>query len=156
MDAYDAMFSATYVLNEQIARQVFSALPDGGPVLAIVDCGGNCWASDPDEFARLSLAETLLDDLRAQVDDGVEPAIVQVGDTSVMVTQLATEHTNCGYLIVALPRHDTDVTRSNLDLADALFSQITLVATLVEKRSLLGDAQVKCYGAYGTSSAPTN
>ena len=156
MDTYDAMFSAAYVLNEQIARHVFEALPEGGPVLAIVDGGGHYWASDPEAFAQLNLVETLLGDLQAQVDDGVEPAMVQMGDATVAVTQLHTDETNCGHLVLAVPRYDANLTQSALDLTDALLSQITLVAKLVERCSQLSDMQAKCYSAYGTSHAPAN
>ena len=156
MDTYDAMFSAAYVLNEQIAQQMFEVLPEGGPVLAIVDGGGHYWASDPEAFAQLNVVETLLDDLRAQVDDGAEPAMVQMGDATVMVTQLHTEETNCGYLVLAVPRYNRDMTQTDLDLIEVLLSQITLVARLIEKCSQRSDMQMRCYGAYGTSEAPAN
>jgi hypothetical protein len=156
MDAYDAMFSATYVLNERIAQQVFEVMPEGGPLLALVDGSGHYWASDSEAFMQLNLVETLLDDLRAQVDDGLDPATVQVGDMSVMVTQLHTERTNCGYLVLAVPRYDADMTQTSLDLIDVLLSQILLVANLIERCGLLSDTQAKCYSAYATSDAPVN
>jgi hypothetical protein len=43
-----------------------------------------------------------------------------------------------------------------MDLVEALFGQIALVARLIETSSLLSDTQVKCYSAYGTSDAPAN
>jgi hypothetical protein len=156
MDAYDAMFSATYVLNERIAQQVFEVMPEGGPLLALVDGSGHYWASDSEAFMQLNLVETLLDDLRAQVDDGLDPAMVQVGDTNVMVTQLHTERTNCGYLVLAVPRDDADMTQTSLDLVEVLLSQILLVANLIERCGLLSDTQAKCYSAYATSDARVN
>jgi len=104
MDTYDAMFSASYILNERIARQIFEVLPERAPVVAIVDRQGNCWPSDSEEFARVNLDETVLQDLRAKVDDGVEPVVAHLADVSVTAMQLATEQTNCGYVVVALPR----------------------------------------------------
>jgi hypothetical protein len=156
MDMYDAMFSASYTLNEQIARQVFDAMGENGPLLAIMDRSGNCWASDPEAFDRMCPGDTILEDLWAQVDDGFEPAVGQVGDRSVATAQLATEHTNCGYLVLILAQHDPQGTQAGMDLAEALFSQIALVARLIETSSLLSDTQVKCYSAYGTSDAPAN
>ena len=156
MDAYDAMFSATYVLNERIAQRVFDVLPEGGPLLALVDGSGHYWASDPEAFMQLNVVETLLDDLRAQVDDGMEPATVQVGDTMVMVTQLHTERTNCGYLVLAVPRYETEMTQTSLDVVEALLSQVLLVANLVERCTLLSDARAKCYSAYDTADVPLN
>ena len=156
MDAYDEMFSGGFALNEQIAQQVFDALPDGGLVLAIIDGSGHYWANDADAFSRLNLVETLLGDLQAQVDDGLEPAMTQVGDTMVVVSQLRTEATHCGYVVLGVPGGKGDANQSRFDLIDALLSQIGLVARLTERHRQLSDIQSKCFSAYGTTHAPTN
>jgi hypothetical protein len=153
MDTYDTVFSASYVLNERIARQVFEMLPEQGPVIAIMDRDGNCWPSHSEEFTRLSLGELALTDLRAQVDDGAEPAVAQTEDTSVIVAQLATEQTNCGYVIVALPRRDAKLTSAEIDLAEALISQIALVARLVEENGRLTQARAGYYGVADCAEA---
>jgi hypothetical protein len=153
MDTYDTMFSASYTLNEQIARQVFEVLPEQGPIVAIMDRDGNCWPNHSEEFTRLSLGEPPLADFRAMVDDGVEPVVAQIEDTSVIVAQLATEQTNCGYVIVALPRHGTKLTPAETDLAEALISQIALIARLVEKNSRLTEARARYYGAADCAGA---
>jgi hypothetical protein len=150
MDTCDPAFSATRMLNEQIARQVFDVLPERGPILVLMDREGNCWPSDSEEFARLNLNDTLLRDLRSKVDDGAEPVITQVGDTSVTIAQLATERTNCGYLVIALPRYGPESTLTNIDLVEALLSQITLIARLVEKSSLLNRSHLNSYGGAKT------
>jgi len=156
MDACNAVLSAVDGLNEQVARQVFEAVPESGLVLAILDRRGNCWPSDSDAFSRLGLDETLLNALCARVDDGVDPARVSVGDAVVTVTQLATEQTNCGYLVLVEPPRGGDPTRASQDLVEVLFSQISLVARLVEQQGRISDAQVNCYSAYGTRRAPAN
>ncbi len=156
MEIYDATFTASYALNEQIARQVFEALPECGLVLAIVDRDGNCWSSDSEAFGKLNLSETLLDDLRAKVDDGAEPAVTQVGDVGVVMAQLATEDTICGYLILAVSRCGSESVQASIDMAEALIGLITLVAKLIERNGLLNDAQMKCYSIYGTAEAPLN
>jgi len=156
MDACDAVFSATYALNEQIARAVFETLPEGGPVVAIMDGEGHHWVSDPESFARVNLAEPLLDDLRTQVDDGVEPVTVRVGEANVTVTQLATEQTHCGYLVLVTRRSPGGVSTVEHDLVEALLGQFTLAANLIEARCLLSDTQVRCYGAYGSGVALVN
>lgn len=156
METYDTMFSASYILNEQIARQVFETLPERGPVVAIIDREGNCWPSSSDEFVRLGLSETTLRDFQAKVDDGAEPAVAQVGDTSVAVTQLATEQTNCGYVVVALSRNGAQGPASDIDLLEALLSQITLVAKLIEQNSLLVQARMRHYSQYGGNGTATN
>lgn len=157
MDTCDATFSSTYALNEQIARQVFDMLPERGPILAIMDRNGNYWPSDSEEFAKLSLNETLLQDLRSKVDDGAEPVITQVGEASVTIAQLATDQTNCGYLIIILPQYSPESTLTNIDLVEALLSQITLIARLVEKSSLLNKSHVNHFsGTYGARAAASN
>lgn len=156
MDMYDAMFSAGYTLNEQVARRVFDAPGENGLLLAIMDRSGNCWASDPEAFDQMCPGQTILENLWAQVDDGHEPAFTQVAGKSVATTQLDTEHTNCGYLVLILTPPDSTWTEAAMGLAEALFSHIALVARLIETSSLLSDTQVKCYSAYGTSDAPVN
>jgi hypothetical protein len=156
MDTCDATFSATHLLNEQIARQVFDVLPERGPILLILDRDGACWPSNPEEFAKLNLSETLLKELRAKVDDGAEPVITQVGDVSVTIAQLSTDRTNCGYVVVALPRHGPECTLANIDLVEAMLNQITLIARLIEKSSMLTRSHVNHYAAYSASDAALN
>jgi len=155
MDTYDAMFSASYILNERIARQVFEVLPEHAPVVAIIDRQGNCWPSDSEAFARVNLDEVVLDDLRSKVDDGMEPAVVQLADVSVTAMQLATEQTNCGYVVVVLPQSDAKAS-TEMDLLETLLSQITLVARLIETNSLLTQARAEPYSAYRASASLVN
>lgn len=156
MDICNAALSATHLLNEQIARQVFELLPEHGPILAIMDRDGSLWPSHPKEFAKLNLSATLLKDLRAKVDDGAEPVITQVGDTSVTVAQLSTDRTRCGYVLVALARHSPESTLANLDLVEALLGQITLIARLIEKSRMLTGSHVNHYAAYSISGLASN
>jgi len=156
MDTCHAMVSATHLLNEQIARQVFEILPERGPILILMDRDGSCWSSNPEESAKLNLSETLLRDLRAKVDDGAEPVITQVGDVSVTIAQLSTERTNCGYVVIALARHSPESTLANIDLVEAMLSQITLIARLIEKTSVLTRSHVNHYAACSTSAIASN
>lgn len=145
MDLCNTKALDTHTLSEQIAREVFDILPERGPVLVIMDRNGKYWPSDPEEFSRLNISETLLNDLRAKVDDGAEPVITQVGETSVTGAQLATNQTHCGYVFVALPRYSPESTLTNIDLVEALLSQITLIARLVEKTSALARGHMNHY-----------
>jgi len=150
MDTCKTTLSTANALNEQIARQVFEALPERGPVLVIMDREGNCWPSNSEEFGKLGLDETLLADLRAKVDDGAEPVITQVGETSLAVAQLATDRTKCGYLLVALARYSCESTLTNIDLVEALLNQIALIARLIEKSNTLTHAHIRHYGLTDT------
>ena len=85
-----------------------------------------------------------------------EPVITQVGDVSVTIAQLATDRTNCGYVVVALPHHSPENTLTNIDLVEALINQITLIARLVEKSRMLTKSHVNHYAAYSASDAVSN
>ena len=104
MDIYQSLVSSASVLNEQVARQIFKALPEQGIVIVIMDRAGNSWPSDTEEFNKLNISESFLTDICCRIDDGDEPVIAQVGQCNIVASQLATERINCGYLIIALPR----------------------------------------------------
>ena len=156
MDTCDATFSPTHLLNEQIARQIFDALPEQGPSVVILDRDGSSWPSHPEELARLGLDASLWKDLRAKVDDGAEPVLTQVGEASVTIAQLSTECTKCGYVVVVLPRYSPEATLGNLDLVEAMLSQIALIARLIEKGSMLTKSHMNHYAAYSASTAASN
>jgi hypothetical protein len=156
MDICNTTVSATHLLNEQVARQVFEVLPERGPVLIFMDRDGSCWASNPEELTKFNLGVTLLRELRAKVDDGAEPVITQVGDVSVTIAQLATDRANYGYVVVALPHHSPECTLTHLDLVEALLSQISLIARLTEKSNMLVKSHVSHYAAYSASDAASN
>jgi len=153
MDMYDSLFSPGSVLNEQIARQIFDILPEGGPVMVITDKDGNFWPSDSERFSKLNISESFLKEIRTKIDDGAEPVITQVDDCSIIATQLATEQTNCGYVIVALPQYGPESTLINTDLIEILLNQINLIAKLIEKNNLLYELQMKQFSVYGQSAS---
>lgn len=137
MDIYESLLSPSFVLNEQIARQLFEVLPEQGPVILIMDRNGNIWPSDSEEFAKLNIHESDLQELRAKIDDGVEPVITQVNDCSIIAAQLATERSNCGYVIITLPQYSPESTLINITLIETLLNQFNLIAKLLEKNNLL-------------------
>jgi hypothetical protein len=151
MDLCNTKTSDTHTLTEQIAQEVFEMLPERGPILVIMDREGNYWSSHPEEFAVLGIEESVLRDLRGKVDDGAEPVITQIGETSVTIAQLATEQTNCGYVIVALPRYTPESTLNNIDLVEAMLSQISLIARLVEKTRVLTHGHMNHYSGLALS-----
>ncbi|MHC4061633.1 MAG: hypothetical protein ACYSUC_03200 [Planctomycetota bacterium] len=156
MDMYDSLFSPSCVLNEQIARQLFESISEGGPVIAIVDRDGHFWPSDSERFSKLNISESLLRDVQAKVDDGAEPVVTQVDDCSIIAAQLATERTNCGYVIIALPQYSPESTLVNIDLIEMVLNQIGLIAKLIEKNSLLYELQVKQFSTYSQSELALN
>jgi hypothetical protein len=143
MDIFGSMYSQGCVLNEQIARQVFDILPEDGPVLIIVSRKGDYWPSDADGFAKLGITDSFLKDLCAKVDDGAEPIITQVNDFCIVATALATERTDSGYVILALPHYSPESTLANITLIEIILSQVGLIAHLIEQNNLLHERQMK-------------
>lgn len=156
MDVYESLFFPGFVLNEKIARQVFEVLPEQGPTMIIMDRDGNIWPSNSEQFAKLNISESFLKELCAKIDDGAEPIVTQANDCSVIATQLATEQSNCGYLIVALPQYSPESTLINIDLIEILLNQVGLIANLIEKNNLLYGDQIKHYGVCGQSEIASN
>ena len=130
-------------MNEQIARQVFDIMPEDGPVMVIVSRQGNYWPSDAEGFAKLGIADGFIKELCAKVDDGVEPVITQVSDFSIIATALATERTDTGYVIVALPHYSPESTLANITLIEIILSEVGLIAHLIEQNNLLHERQMK-------------
>lgn len=145
MDLYESLLPQSFVLNEQIARQLFEVLPEEGPVILIMDRNGNTWPSDSEEFSRLNISESHLKELREKIDDGVEPVISQTKNCSIIAAQLATERSNCGYVIVALPQYSPESTLININLIETLLNQFNLIARLLEKNNQLYEVQMRSH-----------
>lgn len=156
MDTEDWLFSPSCPLNERIARQVFDILPEGGPVMIIMDREGRCWASDNEEFSNLGIGESFFRDLFAKIDDGAEPVITQSDKCSIVATQLSTEQTDCGYVIIAIPKHSPESTSANVDLIETLLNQTGLIAKLIESNNTLHELQTKQLSLYTQSGKSSN
>ncbi|MBN1508324.1 MAG: hypothetical protein JW955_15860 [Sedimentisphaerales bacterium] len=156
MDTCNTTVSAGHVLSEQIGRQVFDALPEDGVVVAIIGRDGTRWASDPDAFARLGLDDATIAGLRARVDDGAEPAIMRLSEASVMMAQLCTRHTDCGYTLVALPRGAGEPVAPDISFLEACLGQITLIARLTEENRQLTSRPLGYSASLGSPQWPMN
>jgi hypothetical protein len=156
MNIYESLSSPGSVLNEQVARQVFEVLPERGPLMLIMDRDGSSWPSNSEEFAKLNISESFLKELCAKIDDGAEPVVTQADDCSIVAAQLATERSNCGYVIVALPQYSPESTLVNIDLIEVLLNQLSLIAKLIEKNNHLYEVQMKHYRVCGQSEIASN
>ena len=156
MDMYDSLFSPSCVLNEQVARQMFEIMHEADLVIAIVDKDGHYWPSDSEKFHQLNISDSFLKELRAKIDDGSEPVITQVDDCSIIATQLTTDRTKCGYVLIAMPRYSPESTLANIDLVEIVLSQINVVAKLIEKNNLLYEFQLKQFNPQAQSEASSN
>ncbi|MFB0552944.1 MAG: hypothetical protein ACETWQ_06465 [Phycisphaerae bacterium] len=156
MNIHESLFSPGFMLTEQIARQIFEVLPEGGATIVIIDREGNNWPSDPEEFAKLNISESFLKELCAKIDDGAEPVVTGAENCSLIATQLATERSNCGYVVIALPQYSPESILINIDLIEILLNQIGLIAQLIEKNNLLYEVQMKHYRVCGQSEIALN
>jgi len=156
MNLNGSLSSDVFMLNEQVARQVFDVLPDKGPILLIMDKDGNYWPSDSEEYVKLDISEPFLRELCAKIDDGAEPVVTQINDCSIVASQLATERSNCGYVIIALPRYSPESTLINIDFIEILLSQLNLIVKLIEKNNHLYEVQMKQYRVCGQSEIASN
>lgn len=156
MNIYESLTSPGFMLNEQIARQVFEIIPEAGPLLVIMDGQGNTWPSNSHDFAELAIDESFLRQVCAKIDDGAEPVMTQINDCCIVAAQLATERSNCGYVLIALPKYSPESTLANIDLIEMLLSQLGLIAKLIEKNNLLYEVQVKHYSLVAEGNAASN
>lgn len=156
MNIYESLSSPGFMLNEQIARQVFETLPEGGPLIMIIDGQGNAWPSNSHDFGELNISESFLREICAKIDDGAEPVMTHIGECSIVAAQLATDRSNCGYVIIALPRYSPESTLANIDLIEMLISQLSLIAKLIEKNNLLYEVQMKHYRVAAESEIAFN
>ena len=143
MDMNDSFYSFGSALNEQIAKEAFDLLPEGGPVMVIMDTDRNCLPSDPEQFSKLNIDESFLAELCSKIDDGVEPVVTQANDSSIVSTQLVANNTNCGYIFIILCQYSPESTLVNIDIIEILLGQINLIAKLIEENHTLSELQKK-------------
>ena len=156
MNLNESLTSGVFMLNEQVARQVFEILPEQGPILLIMNKDGHVWPSDSEKYAKLNISESFLNELCAKIDDGAEPVVAQIDDCGIVAAQLATGRNNCGYVIFALPQYDPESTIINIDFVEILLGQLNLIAKLIEKNNLLYEVQMKHYRICGQSETALN
>ena len=156
MNIYESLSCPTFKLNEQIARQVFDTIPEGGPLVLIMDRRGNRWPSNSEELSRLNLSESFLDDLCAKIDDGDEPIVTQVHEYSIIAVGLTTDKSDCGCVMIAVPQSSPESTFSNINLIEMLLNQFSVIAKLIEKNDLLYETRLQHYRVGGQSVIASN
>ena len=156
MNIYESLSCPTFRLNEQIARQVFDTIPEGGPLILIMDRHSNRWPSDSEKLAKLNINESFLEELCANIDDGNEPIVTQIHEHSIIASGLGTEQSDCGYVMIAIPQSSPEPTFNNIDLIEMLLNQFSVIAKLIEKNDLLYEVQLKHYRVGGQSAIASN
>ena len=156
MNIYESLSCPTFRLNEQIARQVFDTVPEGGPLVLIMDRNGNRWPSDSQELVKLDISESFYEELCSKIDDGSEPIFTQINEYSIIAAGLTTERRDCGYVMIAIPQSCPESTFHNVDLIEMLLNQFSVIAKLIEKNDLLYEHQLKHYRVGGQSAVASN
>ena len=151
MDISGSWDSQGCILNEQIARHVFDLLPEDGPMMVIISKQGSCWPSNAEGFTQLNLSDGYIKELCAKIDDGEEPIITNINDFSLIATALATERSDCGYILIVLPHYSPESTMANIGIIEILISQVGLIAHLIEQNNLLHERQMKQLAVEGES-----
>lgn len=147
MNDLGSIFPPDFVLTDQVARQVFELLPEAGPVMLIISKDGHFWPSDSERFAELDICQEVLSQMCSKIDDGAEPVVSQADDCSIVASQLRTEGTDCGYVVIFLPEYSPESTLINIELIEILLNQVGLITNLIEKNSRLYELQVKHFSA---------
>ena len=143
MDIYDSLFSTSDMLNEQLANELFAIMPSDGPLVAIVDRQGTCWASDEEKFLQVFSDNQQLKQICTRVDDGGDPVITRIDEYGVVATELLVQQVNCGYAIILLPGYTCESVMENSDLIELVLNQIALIAGLIKKNNQLHHAKLK-------------
>lgn len=141
MNIYDPLVSPAFLLNEQVARQVFETLPDDGPVVLIMDPSGHHWPNNSEDFNELHISDAYLNELKARIDDGDEPLIAQTEKCTIVATELATDRTRCGYIALIMKQDGPEHAINNIGLLETLTGMVNLIARLIEKNVLLYELQ---------------
>lgn len=139
---YQALFSSSQILIDQIGRAAVSEEVGFGPFWVLMDGLKTVRAGDKDKLYDVLEDMEQIGRLTAQVDDGFEPAILGVDGAVVAAGQLCTERSHCGYMFLVLPGYSLDTAEANADLIELLMSQMNIIASLIEKNNQLHQGQL--------------
>ena len=145
MKTNDFLFSEGFSLNEQIARQMFEAIPKDGPLIVLTDRKGACYPSSSSWFSELAIEKDFFRKLEERIDDGQEPLITQKKNCTVVAKQLTTDRTNCGYAFVILDNCTPESALVNIELVEMVLSQMEIIARLIEKNTLLYEFRMRSF-----------
>jgi hypothetical protein len=141
------MLSRPFVMNEQVAEQIFETIPQQGLVALIIDTYGKIWPSDSEYFQKLNIREDLLKEICRKIDDGQEPVVTHENNCGVVASQLSTDKNNCGYIIIVLPQYTPESIMADINLIEVLLNQFNLIASLIENNNRFFELQANRYKA---------
>lgn len=156
MDINKSLYCPDFILTDQITRRIFEVLPESGPLMVIMNTQGKSHVSNPEDFFKLNISESFLQDICIRIDDGAEPIITNINDCSIVAGQLATEQSNFGYVFIVLPQYNPESILGNFDLIEMLLNQANLIAELVEKNNVHYEVRQKDFWVFSQSEAAFN
>jgi hypothetical protein len=135
MNLFDAISTSNDQVTGHIASNVFSALPEDGPSIVIIDRHGHRYTSEPDVMVARGITEEVVRDLCSRIDDGYEPIITKSGETTLVGTHLTTDRCNYGYALIMLKDYCPVTAMANITLFETILGQMNLIARLTEQLS---------------------
>lgn len=132
---YESLFSCGHMFSEQAARWIFEYVPCDSVLVAVGNPDRRFWFSNEGDAGRTGLDEETLGRICARIDDGCDPAMIEIEAGCVIGSELYTEARNAGYVVVVLKGYSPETAHLNTDLFELLFSQLRLVCTLLEKNN---------------------
>jgi hypothetical protein len=133
MNIFDAISTSNDLVTGQIAGNLFSALPEDGPALVIIDRHGHRYGSEPDALMVRNITDEAVKDLCARIDDGFEPVITKNGETTLIGSHLATDRCNYGYALLLMRNYCPVSAMANIALIETILAQMNQVARLTER-----------------------
>ena len=141
-ELYKSLISGTETLMAQLQGHLFGMTEPEGPVLILVDHQRQYRLNHPGRAGFLQDDPDILSSLCEQIDDGYDPCVYAVEGGVVIGTQLATETTDCGYLLIFIPGYLTETVQENMDLFEIILAQTQVICHLLEKNNQFHHAQL--------------
>ena len=134
---YQAIFSSSRMLLEQLDRAVCPEQSSGGPFLVLLDTDRRPMGGDVECFRRFLSDDAAIAKICNSIDDGSDPLLWSESEVTILAGQLYSERANCGYALLALPGYTFDTAHANLDLLEMLIAQLNIITALIDKNNQL-------------------
>lgn len=141
-ELYKSLISGAETLIGQLEGHLFGMTEPEGPILILVNDQHQFSVSSPGRVGFLHEHPEMLSEICGRIDDGCDPCVWTVDEGSLIGTQLVTETTNCGYLLIFMPGYQHDTIQSNMDLIEMIMAQSQLICHLLEKNNHLYHAKL--------------
>ena len=137
MGIFDDLFSSTAMLNEQLSRDVLDIIPENSFSLAIIDSDGSVWTNDQTIFGEETEKPQFMSRICQRIGDGAEVVLTNIGETTLLASDIQVDTKICGYVILAIPNSSPSSVLSNIDIFEFALRQISLHASVIHKNNSL-------------------